>query len=453
MKLNYASLGTSNKRAETPEDHRALSELVDSQWTKIRDFCHQSPQEIRNWQFDRIKKLVKHAYDTVPLYRNKYSKIGFKPQDLKTWEDFYKLPILKKEEVIEGFPDNTVSSQYDLTLTTRSSGSSGKFVTLAVNQQAVYIDTIQGVRQFYFQNGRDYQPQDVVLFIYTCPWWVSSVNGQYRTEFLPTTTRVEEAADYIKKLRPKIISTYPTYLYQFYEKKVPLSQMGVNLIVIHSEHSTKNFRNEMSAFFGIPVRDEFSSEELTRIALECPCGYYHLEEDACFAETMPISGFSNSGMLIGTNLLNEATPIIRYTQGDVIEFAPEKSCKCGSNFRIIKPILGRYMDSIVDYDGRIIPASCFMDLAYNWYLELGIPVHGLQYQIVQDTNGDINVYLIRGKYNLTSNQRDQIKESFYLLVSDQITIQTHLVEEFPIQIGTKFRPVISLKNKKVVTYE
>ena len=31
-------------------------------------------------------------------------------------------------------------------------------------------------------------------------------------------------------------------------------------------------------------RQEYSSEELTRIALECPEHIYHLEEDACYIE-------------------------------------------------------------------------------------------------------------------------------------------------------------------------
>ena len=28
------------------------------------------------------------------------------------------------------------------------------------------------------------------LFIYTCPWWITEVDGQYKSEFLPTTTKV-----------------------------------------------------------------------------------------------------------------------------------------------------------------------------------------------------------------------------------------------------------------------
>ncbi len=43
-----------------------------------------------------------------------------------------------------------------------------------------------------------------------------------------------------------------------------------------SKNERQNFSRELG---GIPVLDEYSSEELTLIALELPCGHYHLCED------------------------------------------------------------------------------------------------------------------------------------------------------------------------------
>ena len=68
-------------------------------------------------------------------------------------DDFFKLPYLHKEELIEGFPDAIVKDVNDFVLSTRSSGSSGKFVTIAVSEEAIYKDTLQTVRQFNMQSG------------------------------------------------------------------------------------------------------------------------------------------------------------------------------------------------------------------------------------------------------------------------------------------------------------
>ncbi len=56
----------------------------------------------------------------------------------------------------------------------------------------------KGIRQFLFQSDYRFTPDDVVLFIYTCPWWITDINGKYKLDFLPTTTNPSKALDYIK---------------------------------------------------------------------------------------------------------------------------------------------------------------------------------------------------------------------------------------------------------------
>lgn len=448
MSNSYSDLGTSNKRRENEQDHKILEHLMRTRWSEIRDFYKKSPDEIRAFQFRRIQELVRHAFQTVPLYHEKYSNEGFLPGDLKTWEDFQRLPVLEKTELIAGFPDKTISNLHDTEFTTRSSGSSGQFVTLAVSPEAIYIDTIQGARQFYFQSGGNYDSLDLALFIYTSPWWVSSINGQYPTDFLPTTTKVEDAIKKIEETHPKVLSVYPTYLRKIIGENPDLKASGIELIVVHSEHSSPSEREAWGEQLGIPILDEFSSEELTRIALECPNRRYHIEEDACFIEIVDLetkrpSVYGNNGLVIGTNLLNEATPIIRYSQGDLATIVGNTDCECQSNFRVMESLKGRFMDSIITSTGEIIPASCFMDLAYNWYLELDVPVHGLRYQIIQNRLGDINVFIVEGRYELSSSQKTRIKESLYQLLPRDTNISVNLVLEPQLNQGTKYRPVIS----------
>lgn len=448
--IDYSSLGTSNIRKETENDHHELRRLMNQRWESIRDFSKKSRPEIRQFQFERIQELVNHAFNTVELYREKYSAVGFQPGDLRSWEDFQRLPILTKKELIAGFPNKTISTEFGTEFTTRSSGSSGQFVTIAVSPQAVYLDTIQGARQFHFQSEGNYKPEDLVLFIYTSPWWVSSIDGEYPTEFLSTSAGIEEAVGLIEKFRPKIISTYPTYLRKMRAAELDLKNRGIELVVIHSEQSTQSERKELSDFFRVNILDEFSSEELTRIALECPYRNYHLEEDACYIEIVDANGLSrdpigadNEGLVIGTNLLNEATPIIRYSQGDIAKITSEGNCSCGSNFRIMESPQGRYMDSFV-FEDRVVPAGCFMDLAYNWYLELDVPVHGLSYQIIQNRRGDINVFLVPGSFGLSPAQLGRVRESFYRLVPREVEVKTSIVNEAPFTGGEKYRPVISM---------
>lgn len=444
---DYTKLIKNSKEIFKDRVHeKTITKMLDGEWNKIRNFPYREYEKIREWQLKRISFLVDYAYENIPLYRKKYDAVGFKKGGIKTWDDYDKLPILTKEELINGFPNDIVKDVEDFNISTRSSGSSGKFVTIAVSPQAIYTDTIQGFRQYYMQSGDKYNPHDVVLFIYTCPWWITEVNGLYKSEFLPTTTKVEETIEKIKELRPRIISTYPTYLQKISSKNVDLSSYGVETIIVHSEQSSRSFREKLEKELNVKIVDEYSSEEMTRIALECPYHIYHLEEDACYVEALDPKTFKKvadgePGILVGTNLLNTATPIIKYNQGDLVILDKPEKCSCNNNCRTMRKIQGRFMDSVKISEDNYVPASSFMDIAYNWYLEFGIPVHGLRYQFVQYKKDELVLYLIKGPFDLDLNI---IRNSIYLLIPKTMSLKIELVSEFPTLKGHKYRPVINL---------
>lgn len=428
-----------------PIHEEKIQKELDETLESLNKFLNRSLDEIRRWQLKRISYIVDYAFENIPLYRKKYSEIGYKKGSIKTWEDFYKLPYLRKEELIEGFPGEIVKNVDDFMLSTRSSGSSGKFVTIAVSEEAIYKDTLQTIRQFYMQSGKKYNADDTILFIYTCPWWIEQIKGKYVQDYLPTTTKVVDAVEHIKQTKPKYISTYPTYLEKIASTGVKLSDYGVELVIVHSEQSDKMQRKMLADMLDVEVLDEYSSEELTRIALECPKHHYHLEEDACFIEIIDQAGNKlpdgDVGIVVGTNLLNTATPIIRYIQGDLAKIATEETCDCGNNGRIIEGVKGRNMDCVITDTGESIPASCFMDIAYNWFLVYDIPVHGLRYQFVQSEVGKLDLYIIEGNYSLPF---DEIRETIYALVPRSTEVCVHSVDTLPYDKGTKYRPVINL---------
>ena len=142
---------------------------------------------------------------------------------------------------------------------------------------------------------------------------------------------------------------------------------------------------------------------------------------------------------MGTNLLNTSTPLIIYYQGDLARIEKPVKCKCGNNCRVLKNLYGRYMDSIITKDDGIIPASAFMDMAYNWFFTMSIPIHGLRYQFVQHDKESIELYLIKGKYDIDLKK---IKESMYLLVPMSMKVDIKMVDELP-ELGQKYRPIIS----------
>ncbi|MDP2662357.1 MAG: phenylacetate--CoA ligase family protein, partial [Dehalococcoidia bacterium] len=58
-------------------------------------------EELDREHLQRIQRLIKYAYDNIPLYRRLYDGVGLKPEDVRTWEDFFrKVPFTDKKEFL-----------------------------------------------------------------------------------------------------------------------------------------------------------------------------------------------------------------------------------------------------------------------------------------------------------------------------------------------------------------
>ena len=56
-------------------------------------------EELKSLQWERLKRQLQYCYDTSPLfYRKKFDSLGLKPGDIKTWDDFHKLPVMGNKE-------------------------------------------------------------------------------------------------------------------------------------------------------------------------------------------------------------------------------------------------------------------------------------------------------------------------------------------------------------------
>ena len=222
------------------------------------------------------------------------------------------------------FPDQCVNRKFksDSLFPTRSSGSSGQTLLIRVDYDAILTDTIQGVRQFAMQSGNDYRENDLLAHVYTVPWWYDSIGGKYPTAFISNLIPPARVAQHLRYLAPRTLSLYPSNL-DALMPHVDEFKSTLNVVVTHSEYSSKAQRQEWSRQLGVPVLDEYSSEEATRIALEMPDGHYYVCEDTVHLDvldpvTMEPQVAGQSGIAVITNLLNEAMPFIRYVQGDYI---------------------------------------------------------------------------------------------------------------------------------------
>ncbi|MBZ0217438.1 MAG: AMP-binding protein [Fimbriimonadaceae bacterium] len=54
--------------------------------------------ELRDLQWERLKPQLKYNFDSSPFYREKFAAIGATPEDITSWEQFQRIPLMNKDE-------------------------------------------------------------------------------------------------------------------------------------------------------------------------------------------------------------------------------------------------------------------------------------------------------------------------------------------------------------------
>jgi phenylacetate-CoA ligase len=401
---------------------------------------------IEQQKLARMQYLVALAYEEIPVYRDKYKSAGFSPSDLRTIDDIQHIPVITKQELVAAFPDCCLNPRYrqDELFHTRSSGSSGQTLLIRVDLDAIVTDTIQGVRQFMLQSGGAYGRKDLLTHVYTVPWWFASIDGAYPTAFISNVLPAKRVAAHLAEMRPEILSCYPSNLEALVDH-ADVFNAQLRLAVTHSEHSTKQARAQWSKKLGAPVLDEYSSEEATRIALEMPCGHYHVCEDTVHLDvldplTLRPQTPGGTGVAVITNLLNEAMPFIRYVQGDCI-VEPAVPEPCAMNWKQIESIGGRANDAFINQFGRNVPAGSILDITYRWMFDCDI--HLKQFELVQVGPAAIKATFAPGQGVGEARIRSELghlQELIGVCLEHAVHVELELVEAFPPTFG-KRRPI------------
>lgn len=70
---------------------RSYETLTATQWL--------SPHQLRELQDEKLRRLIRHAYRSVPYYRVRMMDLQLHPEDIRSQDDLSKLPLLTKADV------------------------------------------------------------------------------------------------------------------------------------------------------------------------------------------------------------------------------------------------------------------------------------------------------------------------------------------------------------------
>jgi phenylacetate-CoA ligase len=101
-----------------------------------------SRDALRGIQFKKLKALLDHTNNTVPFYKNSFTQAGVSPEDIRTWDDYKKVPILTKNQIRDD-PDQFLSTLPRTKVSKLStSGSTGLPLTFHLSQTSIAADLV-----------------------------------------------------------------------------------------------------------------------------------------------------------------------------------------------------------------------------------------------------------------------------------------------------------------------
>lgn len=400
-------------------------------------------------QESALRDLVSYAYQTIPLYRSKYDAAGFHPSDLHNSNDIKLIPILTKDDLRNSsrdslHADGAGTSDHFV----QTSGSTGSPIGIYKSQES--LDWFSARNMVLFHQWCNGQPLTGVLFILDSkPHNIDyAIADQLRTtvmdnRFVSTFEHVSVLADAIDLFQPDYISTYPGTIRNIaaFLQKRSIEHHQVRLIHLTSEVLDAATRGLLKRVF--PCADlieTYTSTEAGLMGFECPShGGFHLAEDSIIVElndtqTIRTDGFQPA---IVTDLINRATPIIRYNGlGDIL-IPSDQPCPCGSPLRHIRSVEGRIVDSIHLTDGSLISPYVLTNILAD---QSGITA----YQILQHTidRFEIRVVLADSSREECTALTARVTRQFCDVLGSAVQCEIRFVQEIVPEPGRHKIPLV-----------
>jgi phenylacetate-CoA ligase len=327
------------------------------------------------WQKVQLRNLLAHATQRSAFWRN---RLGPKPPEAKLGE----LPILTRADV-----RRQVEQEGSLlgpgdgldTFVHGTSGSSGTSVRFHVSQMNNQYNAVRTLAQEFIE-GKDLSVNRTRLktakasaaeelamtrggfTVEKKTSWLGDIGSIFTSGSFKNVEFINpDFRDLVRELRKDVVGQLvanPRLVGALISRFGPelLRELGVSELVAFGEGMHPELYRVV-ADQGIPVRSNYSCEEMGPLGFECETapGHYHVASSNVIVElegSYDVDG-KKLGRVIVTHLHSYATPFIRYDLGDVGLLA--ERCPCGHNGPTIHDLYGRITNALKHRDGRLSP--------------------------------------------------------------------------------------------------
>ena len=329
-----------------------------------------SLDEIRALQLERLKWSLRHAYENVAMFRERFDAAGVHPDDMQSLEDLAKFPFTYKNDLRDNYPFGLFAvPREQIARVHASSGTTGKptVVGYTANDISNWADLVaRSLRASGLRAG------DMVHNAYGYGLFTGGLGAHYGIERLGATVvpmgggQTEKQVGLIEDFRPDGIMVTPSYmlniLEQYHRQGLDPRETSLAVGVFGAEPWTDAMRREVEQAFDMHAVDIYGLSEIMGpgVANECvetkdgPVIWEdHFYPEIINPETGEVLPDGEMGELVFTTLTKEGLPMIRYRTRDLTRLLPGTA----RSMRRMEKITGRSDDMIILRGVNVFPSQ------------------------------------------------------------------------------------------------
>lgn len=424
-----------------------------------------SRDEIAALQLKRLKSTLKHVYDNVPHYRQKFDEKGVHPDDLKSLADLAKFPFSTKTDLRDNYPFGLFAVPRDQVVRVHaSSGTTGKPVVVGYTQNDINTWADVVARSIRAAGGRR---GDMVQISYGYGLFTGGLGAHYGAERLGCTVlpmsggQTEKQVQLIQDFKPEIIMVTPSYSLviaeEFERLGIAPEDISLKIGIFGAEPWGSGMREEIERKLGIDAIDIYGLTEVMGPGVACECieskdgpviWEDHFYPEIINPETGEVVADGEEGELVFTSLTKEAMPVIRYRTRDLTRLLPPTS----RSFRRLGRLTGRTDDMLIIRGVNVFPTVIEEQISRDKRLSSN-------YQILLSRDGHLDNVEVRcelqrevsGKLSAAelASMTKELQHHIKTIAGITTKVSIVAVDEIPRTITGKARRVIDDRPKQV----
>ena len=424
-------------------EFRAL--MNDSQWWDAA--------RVRQWQDEQLRRVIRHAYEFVPYYRELFDHHGIEPDRFRGQEDLPRIPLLTREIVKARIDDlRSRAPDHRHLVEGHTSGTTGSPLTMFYDTDMVTMNYAALDRQYTWAGVRLKRGGDriavlrgniiVPLAADKPPFWRRNYlhNHLLLSNFHLSPQNLDSYYEALKEFRPLALDGYPSSVYVLAKVLLNRGQTLPLKAVLTSSETLFDFqRDAMERAFECRVFDYFGAAERVIFSVECDRHEgHHLCEEYGITEILDDAGAPVApgieGLMVGTTLHNIGFPLIRYRTSDRSAMRPT-SCSCGRGLRLMQDVTTKDEDLLRLRDGRLMSPSA---LTHPFK-----PLDAIEASQMVQTAVDRLVVRVIPRPEYSAADTEHLVRELKARLGQDMQVDIEFVESLPRTASGKFKWVIS----------